>query len=129
MVARELHLEPSLSGSLPKIQADGGMLEKAFDTLLRQAILSMHERDTLFVTSGIEQDNVLITIRYKAERLAEDDLEQFFFPRFTGKDEAVVYDLPLSKVIIHRHGGKIDVFRKGEDVVLKIELPVAPHAG
>jgi len=128
MVARGVLLKPSLSGSLPKIQADGGMLEKAFDTLLKQAILSMHERDTLFVSSGIEQDNVLITIGYRAERLAEDDLEQFFFPRFTGKDEAVVYDLPLSKVIIHRHGGKIDVFRKGEDVVLKIELPVAPHA-
>ena len=117
MVARGIHLEPSLLGSLPKIQADGGMLEKAFDTLLKQAILSMHERDTLFVSSGIEQDNVLITIWYRAERLAEDDLEQFFFPRFTGKDEAVVYDLPLSKVIIHRHGGKIDVFRKGEDIV------------
>jgi len=34
-----------------------------------------------------------------------------------------VHDLPLSKIIIHRHGGKIDVLRKGKDIVLRIELP------
>ncbi|MCD6305587.1 MAG: hypothetical protein J7M32_04780, partial [Deltaproteobacteria bacterium] len=44
-------------------------------------------------------------------------------PRFTGKKEAGVHELPQTKIIIHRHGGKIDVFRDQEDVVLKIELP------
>jgi PAS domain S-box-containing protein len=127
MIARSLHLRESLSASPAKIQGDAGMLEKAFDNILKHSVLSMHEGDTLFVSTRTEHDNLLITIQYRAESLAEDDLEQFFFPRFTGKDKSVVHDLPLTKIIIHRHGGKIDVFRQGEDVVLKIEVPVVPH--
>jgi K+-sensing histidine kinase KdpD len=124
MATRWLHLKASLSPSVTKIQADGGLIEKAFDNLLKHSILSMHEGDTLFVSTSMDDDNLLVAIQYRAEGLAEDDLEQFFFPRFTGKDESVVHDLPLSKIIIHRHGGKIDVSRQGEDLVLKIELPV-----
>jgi len=129
MAARGLRLEASLSPFLPKTQGDGSLLEKSFDNLLKHSILSMHEGDTLFVSTRMEHDNLVISIRYRVERLAEDDLQQFFFPRFTGKNEAVVYDLPLSKIIIHRHGGKIDVSREGEDIALKIEIPVVPHAG
>ncbi len=125
MVGRGLHLKESVSPSPAKIQGDAGMLERAFENILKHAVLSMHEGDTLFVSTRMDHDNLLITVRYRAESLADEDLEQFFFPRFTGKDVSVVHDLPLTKIIIHRHGGKIDVSRQGEDVVLKIELPVA----
>jgi len=77
----------------------------------------------------MEDENPVITIRYRAEGLAEDDLEQFFFPRFTGKAESTMHDLPRSKIIIHRDGGKIDVLRKGKDIVLRIELPAVLPGG
>jgi len=125
MATRNIHLKEALSPSLPMIHGDGEMLEKALDNLLRHVLLSMREGDTLDVATQPNHDSLFIMIRYRAESLAEDDLEQFFFPRFAGKDESVVHDLPLSKIIIHRHGGKIDVFREGEKVVLKIELSVA----
>jgi len=83
----------------------------------------MPEGERLFVSTMMEDENPVITIRYRAEGLAEDDLEQFFFPRFTGKAEPTMHDLPRSKIIIHRHGGKIDVLRKEKDIVLRIELP------
>jgi hypothetical protein len=36
-------------------------------------------------------------------------------------------DLPLSRIVIHRHGGKADLFQEGENtVVLRIELPEKP---
>jgi len=127
MVARGLHLKESVSPSLAKIQGDAGMLERAFENILKHAVLSMHKGDTLFVSTRMDQETLSIIIRYRAESLAEEDLEQFFFPRFTGKDVSVVHDLPLTKIIIHRHGGRIDVSRRGEDVVLTIELPVALH--
>jgi len=127
ITARGLHLKESVGPSLAKIQGDAGMLERAFDNILKHSIASMHKGDTLFVSTQKEHDNLLITIRYRAESLAEEDLEQFFFPRFTGKDVSVVHDLPLTKIIIHRHGGRIDVSRQGEDVVLNIELPIALH--
>ena len=129
MGARRIDLVESLSASVTKIQGDGILLEKAFDNFLRHSVLSMPEGGTLFVSTMTEDESLLITIRYRAAGLAEEDLEQFFFPRFTGKAESTVHDLPLSKIIVHRHGGKIDVFREGEDIVLKIELPFASHGG
>lgn len=127
MAARSLQLKASLSASSATIQGDAGMLEKAFGNILKHSIVSMHEGDALWVSTRSDRDNLLVAIRYRAESLAEDDLEQFFFPRFTGKDETAVHELPLTKIIIHRHGGRVDVFRKGEDVVLRIELPVVAH--
>ena len=87
----------------------------------------MPEEETLFLGTGSEADNVVVaTIRHNAKGLANEDLSQFFYPRFTGKAETTIHDLPLARVVIHRHGGKVDVFRDGEDVVLKIELPIVP---
>ncbi|MCF8145566.1 MAG: PAS domain S-box protein [Deltaproteobacteria bacterium] len=125
MIARGVHLQETMLPFTAKIQGDADMLGRAFDNILKHAVLSMYEGDTLFVSTRMEHDHLLITVRYRAETLAEEDLEQFFFPRFTGKDVSVVHDLPLTKIIIHRHGGKIDVSRKGEDVVLNIQLPLA----
>jgi len=127
MAARRIELKASLSASSATVQGDAGMLEKAFGNILKHSILSMHEGDALWVSTRSDHDNLLMAIRYRAKSLAEDDLEQFFFPRFTGKDETVVHELPLTKIIIHRHGGRIDVSRKGEDVELRIELPVVAH--
>ena len=121
--AKGVDLVESFSSSVTGMQGDEGLLRKAFDNLLKNSVLSMPEKERLFVSTMMEDENPVITIRYRAEGLAEDDLEQFFFPRFTGKPESTVHDLPLSKIIIHRHGGKIDVLHKAKDIVLRIELP------
>ena len=121
--AKGVDLIESFSTSVTGMQGDEGLLRKAFDNLLEHSVLSMPEREKLFVSTMMEDENPVVTIRYRAEGLAEDDLEQFFFPRFTGKPESTVHDLPLSKIIIHRHGGKIDVFRKAKDIVLRVDLP------
>ena len=127
--AKGIDLVVSFSSSVTGMQGDEGLLRKAFDNLLKHSVLSMPEGEKLFVSTMMEDENPAVTIRYRAEGLAEDDLEQFFFPRFTGKPESTVHDLPLSKIIIHRHGGKIDVLRKGKDIVLRIELPAVLPGG
>ena len=34
-------------------------------------------------------------------------------------------DLPFSKIVIHRHGGKVDLIEEGENMlVMRIELPI-----
>jgi nitrogen-specific signal transduction histidine kinase len=69
----------------------------------------------------------VVRLRHKVHRLSEDDLDKFFFPHVEETREWTVVDLPLSRIVIHRHGGKIDLSRDGESaVVLKIELPVKP---
>ena len=84
----------------------------------------MPEKEKLFLSTQLENTHIIIKIKYKEESLSDEDLEQFFFPRFTGKVGTSNVDLPLSKVIIYRHRGRIDVSReKGSIVVIRIELP------
>ena len=70
---------------------------------------------------------MVIHLRHKVHRLSEDDLDKFFFPHIEETRERTVVDLPLSRIVIHRHGGKVDLFREGENtLVLRIELPEKP---
>lgn len=121
--AKGIDLTMSFSSSVTGINGDEELLGKALGNLLKHSVLSMPAGEKLFVSTMMEDENPVVIIRYRAEGLAVDDLEQFFFPRFTGKAETTVHDLPRSKIIIHRHGGKIDVLRKEKDIVLRIELP------
>jgi PAS domain S-box-containing protein len=120
-----IDLKVSLPSSVPRLHGDEGLLNKAIAALLKHAILSMAEGERLFLSMSDMHDHLVITIRHKGEALSEDDLDQFFFPRFAGRAGSAVLDLPLSKVIIHRHGGKIDVLREdGNMIVFRIELPL-----
>ena len=124
MTEKKIELESALSPSIPNIQGDGFFLKRAFGCILKNEVINMPEGEKLFLTTGSEVDNVVTTIRHDATGLANEDLSQFFYPRFTGKAETTIHDLPLARVVIHRHGGRVDVFRDGKDVVLRIELPM-----
>jgi PAS domain S-box-containing protein len=126
MSEKKIQLETVLSPTISNIQGDTVFLERAFGCILKNEIINMPEGEKLFLSTESEAENVVITIRHDAKGLANEDLSQFFYPRFTGNAETTIHDLPLARVVIHRHGGKVDVLRDGEDVVLRIELPVVP---
>ena len=126
MTEKKILLEAALSPSIPTIRGDSVFLKPAFDCILKNEVINMRAGERLFVSTRSESENVVITIRHDAKGLANEDLSQFFYPRFTGKAETTIHDLPLARVVIHRHGGKVEVLRDGEDVVLRIELPLAP---
>jgi len=114
----------SLSSDLPHIQADEGLINRVFENLFKHALISIPEGEPLRVTTRLENDRAVVEISHKMEALADEDLDQFFLPRFAGKPGAIILDLPLSKIIIHRHGGTINVSRtKGNAIMLNIELP------
>lgn len=129
--AKQIQIVESLPPFLPGIQADEGLLNRAFENLFKHAIIAMPERGKLHLSMFQENGHLVSIIQHRAEGLAEEDLEQFFFPRFTSKAGAAVLELPLSKLIIHRHGGEIDVFREGEStIVLRTKLPItSPNSG
>jgi len=126
MSEMRIQLETVLSPSIPNVQGDAVFLERAFGCILKNEVLNMPEGEKLFLSTGSEAESVVITIRHDAKGLANEDLSQFFYPRFTGNAETTIHDLPLARVVINRHGGKVDVLRDEEDVVLRIELPVTP---
>jgi nitrogen-specific signal transduction histidine kinase len=116
-----------LMPALPLIQADEQRLNQAFENLIKHAVVSTPAGEKLIVVSSHSNDRAVVRLRHKVHRLSEDDLDKFFFPHIEETKEWTVVDLPLSRIVIHRHGGKVDLSREGENtLVLKIELPEKP---
>lgn len=129
ILAKNIILEESLSPAAGSLHADGGLLHKAFDNLLKHAVVSIPYGERLFVSTRADAEHLVLIVRHKGEGLSQEDLDQFFYPHITGKPESTILELPLSKIIIHRHGGAALVYPDGEDIVLKVELPYAPPPG
>jgi signal transduction histidine kinase len=114
-----------LSALVPKIQGDKDKLTQAFESVLKHAIVSMPEGESLFLSTTQMDDNLAVTLRHRLSHLSDEDLEQFFFPHIEEEPESTVLDLPLSKIIIHRHGGKVDLQREDENILtMRIEFPL-----
>ena len=121
-------VEEMLPG-IPRIKGDEDRLNQAFENILKHAFVSMPDGGRFFLSTNREGDHLLITLRHDVSHLADDDLEHFFYPHIEDEAKWSVLDLPLSKIIIHRHGGKVDVFRGGEnELVMEIEFPMGPLA-
>ncbi len=122
--ARRIGLSVLLMEENIPISGDKNFLERALVSLLQNALFSMPEDSLLAVCTLLEGNCVAVLLRYPVKGVADDDVTQFFIPRLTGDLETNMHDLPLSKVIIHKHGGQIQVNREECDMVVRIELPV-----
>jgi PAS domain S-box-containing protein len=110
---------------LPKIQGDEQKLDQAFENLLKHAVVSTPEGKTLLLSTSRLGDHVVISITHKVHRLSQGDLDKFFFPHIEEEMGWEILDLPLSRIIIHRHGGKLDLIQKeNNELTQRVELPI-----
>lgn len=117
----------SLSEPSPTLKADEGLLGRSFEILFKYVITTIPQGGKLKISTYSKNTQIIVNIEYNSESLSDEDIEQFFLPRLVCKAEPEALELPFSKVILHRHGGKIDVSRKGaKTIVINIELPVEP---
>jgi PAS domain S-box-containing protein len=123
--SKDIRVVEELSPSVPLIQGDEDKLNQAFESLLKHAIVSTPKGEILLLSTTQMDDTVVVTLRHKFSHLSDDDLEQFFFPHIEEEPESTVLDLPLSKIIIHRHGGNVELIpEEGNILTMRIEFPL-----
>lgn len=122
--SRDIKASKDFQEELPLIQGDEDRLNQAFESLLKHSMVTMPEGDTIELRTRSAHDQVRIQLAFSGALVSDDDLAHFFFPHLEHDPEKSVLDLPLSKIIIHRHGGRIRVHREGESLITEIELPV-----
>lgn len=121
---KKLALAASIT-PIPVIQGDEGLLHRTFANLLQNAVFNMPRQKELALNTMRTDEQVTVNIRYEVEHISAEDLEQFFFPRLTPKPEPSMLELPLSRIIIHRHGGNVEVWREGRNLLaLRVTLPL-----
>ncbi|MFC1840597.1 histidine kinase dimerization/phospho-acceptor domain-containing protein, partial [Thermodesulfobacteriota bacterium] len=123
--SRGLEVITVLDSGLPRFQADYERIQQAIENIVKHAAVSAPQEENITISSSTDGQKAVVEISHRVLHLSDDDIEQFFFPHIEPKIEESVLDLPLAKIIIHRHGGKIDLARDEENVLnMTIEVPV-----
>lgn len=119
-----VHLDLHLSTKLPPISLDQDLTKRALANILMALLELCQPEQTLEVRTYAGERNAHLEISLRGVRLSQDDLEHFFYPFATSIDRPQMLDLPMAKMIIHKHQGLVELRRKDRDlVVLSITLP------
>ena len=100
-----------------EINADEKLIEQVLINLLKNAIEAGKDEDDFKIElSGYEErGNVKIEVSDNGPGISSEVIDNIFVPFFTTKKEGSGIGLSLSKQILRRHGGNIEVVSK-EDV-------------
>jgi PAS domain S-box-containing protein len=121
-------LDMQLNEELPFIRADGGHLRDALETILKNACSHMPKQSCLRISTTYNGVAV-VQLSYPALHVADDDMEHFFYPFVSDKLGEADLQLPLTKLVIHKHGGVINITRDEESqVVITIAFSPVGHA-
>jgi len=120
-----LHLE--LGEHLPPIRGDAGQLEQLLLALVMNAIEAMPREGNLhIVTTSPDGESIVIRVEDNGVGIPQELLPRLFEPFTTTKEEGkgVGLGLAISRAIVDRHGGRIEVTSQaGRGTAFVITLP------
>lgn len=109
---KEIDFRISLAQELPKLIVVPDQLTQVFINILMNAVDSLEEkRGTIWITSGVEDSKLVVTVRDTGKGIPADDLGKIFEPFFTTKEvgKGTGLGLWVSYGIVKNFGGDIQV--------------------
>ncbi len=123
-----IQLNVDLGVEVPLIYCDAGQIEQVLVALIVNAIDAMPRGGNLWLRSRlIDAENIELTVRDDGMGIPSDLLPKLFEPFTTTKEvgKGVGLGLAISKGIIDRHSGKIEVQSElGRGTTFRIYLPI-----
>ncbi len=124
-----IELQLNVSRNLPFIPCDPAQIEQVLLALIMNAIDAMPHGGNLWISTRLrpDKDEVQIEVRDDGVGIPPDILPHIFEPFVTTKESGhgVGLGLAISRGIIERHGGRIEVqSRLGEGTTFIMTLPV-----
>jgi len=128
-----VHLQSEVAEDLPQVQCDAAQMEQLILALMVNAIDALPHGGNLWVRSRMvpEIGAVQLEVQDDGVGIPESILPNLFEPFFTTKEKGhgVGLGLAISKGIVERHRGRIDVDSKpGQGTRFTISLPVDAYA-
>jgi signal transduction histidine kinase len=114
------------------VPADAAQLEQVFVALIMNAVDAMPHGGTLALRSVAREAEAIIEVEDDGVGVPTDLLPHLFEPFFTTKERGhgVGLGLAVSRGIVERHGGRIEVqSAPGRGTKFTIRLPLAPASG
>jgi two-component system, NtrC family, sensor kinase len=128
-----VQLQPQIAEDLPQVQCDAAQIEQLLLALIMNAVDALPHGGNLWVRSRMvpEIGAVQLEVQDDGVGIPESILPNLFEPFFTTKEKGhgVGLGLAISKGIVERHRGRIDVDSKlGQGTRFTITLPVDGYA-
>jgi len=128
-----VQLQPQMAEELPQVQCDAAQIEQLLLALIMNAVDALPHGGNLWVRSRMvpEIGAVQLEVQDDGVGIPESILPNLFEPFFTTKEKGhgVGLGLAISKGIVERHRGRIDVDSKpGQGTRFTITLPVDGYA-
>jgi len=128
-----VQLQPQMAEELPQVQCDAAQIEQLLLALIMNAVDALPHGGNLWVRSRMvpEIGAVQLEVQDDGVGIPESILPNLFEPFFTTKEKGhgVGLGLAISKGIVERHRGRIDVDSKpGQGTRFTITLPVDAYA-
>ncbi len=126
---RKVRLNLQLGSTIPEISADKSLMEQVVEVLVKNALNQMPDEATLSVKTFRENNMFKLVMRYPVPHISADDVEDFFYPftpsRMAYDTEHDTIDLPMSKILVEKHGGEIDVrLEASGELIIHMSLPL-----
>jgi signal transduction histidine kinase len=123
-----------LSGELPALNVDGKQISRVFTNLIGNAVKFTPRRGTIKVSSGVQDDCVVVEIVDTGIGIPSDEVPRIFnkYFRATGAQgfKGTGLGLTISKAIVEAHGGSIDVeSAAGKGSRFSVFLPLNDYKG
>jgi len=123
--SRGISLDLDLEGTAPSIRADRGQLRQAMQNIIQTACDHIPRDARLSIRTSCN-GTAVVQFSYSGLHMADDDIDHFFYPFVPDELAESNLELPLTKVVLHRHGGVIAINRDKENQVnITITLPLA----
>ena len=107
---------------------DAERMRQVFQNLMQNAVQAMPDGGGLAVSSRLEKDRVAVEFKDAGTGIRSEDMPKLFEPLFSTKAKGTGLGLPISKEIVEKHGGSIEVESfPGKGSVFSVKLPLDPE--
>jgi PAS domain S-box-containing protein len=127
----DFSVEPHLDESLRKIMLDRELFEQVLINLMENAFYRMDQKGEIEVATARDGGYATVTLAYTVPFISNDDIEHFFYPFVIdypfqrGVPDRDIMDVPICSIVIHKHGGIINVEKEDDNRVrITISLPL-----
>ena len=115
-----------LPEDLPAVLADANQLRIALGNIIRNARDAMDGQGELILGAEANEQSVRLTIGDTGPGMAADQLDQITEPLYTSKARGIGLGLAITRAIIEKHGGELDVASdQGRGTTFTVTLPRA----
>lgn len=115
------------ANDVPRIQANAAELNQVWTNLIKNALDAMNDAGTLRISTGVDNNCVVVEIGDTGGGMTRDVQAHAFDPFFTTKEVGKGTGLGLDmsrRIVVERHGGEIFIDVRPTETVLRVRLPV-----